>query len=245
MSIASRRLQPRSSQSWFTGKPKFAPSQRPSPVLELGLEPSKIKSDSDDGEDTDAETEAARTVSLAWKEIANERFRDDAQPEFCDSPCIWLFSYYDSETGALENVGCMRVHHRSFFRKCWDALTAILLIWMAFSLPITVGFKVENNFLQKFDLVIDLCFLVDLVLGFLTTFEDHNKHTVTELRIIAKEYLSGWFIVDFVSSLPVQWLGLDLYVPTQAPVSYTHLRAHETVLDLVCRLLLEKKKTEH
>ena len=27
------------------------------------------------------------------------------------------------------------------------------------------------------------------------------------------------------------------------PVSYTHLRAHETVLDLVCRLLLEKKKT--
>ena len=28
----------------------------------------------------------------------------------------------------------------------------------------------------------------------------------------------------------------------EAPVSYTHLRAHETVLDLVCRLLLEKKK---
>ena len=28
-------------------------------------------------------------------------------------------------------------------------------------------------------------------------------------------------------------------------VSYTHLRAHETVLDLVCRLLLEKKKTSH
>ena len=26
-------------------------------------------------------------------------------------------------------------------------------------------------------------------------------------------------------------------------VSYTHLRAHETVLDLVCRLLLEKKKS--
>ena len=25
------------------------------------------------------------------------------------------------------------------------------------------------------------------------------------------------------------------------PVSYTHLRAHETVLDIVCRLLLEKK----
>ena len=28
-------------------------------------------------------------------------------------------------------------------------------------------------------------------------------------------------------------------------VSYTHLRAHETVLDLVCRLLLEKKKNKN
>ena len=27
-------------------------------------------------------------------------------------------------------------------------------------------------------------------------------------------------------------------------VSYTHLRAHETVLDLVCRLLLAKKNTD-
>ena len=29
------------------------------------------------------------------------------------------------------------------------------------------------------------------------------------------------------------------------PVSYTHLRAHETVLDLVCRLLLENKKRKY
>ena len=28
------------------------------------------------------------------------------------------------------------------------------------------------------------------------------------------------------------------------PVSYTHLRAHETRHDLVCRLLLEKKKSK-
>ena len=30
----------------------------------------------------------------------------------------------------------------------------------------------------------------------------------------------------------------------ETAVSYTHLRAHETVLDLVCRLLLEKKNKE-
>ena len=36
------------------------------------------------------------------------------------------------------------------------------------------------------------------------------------------------------------WLSSGL--GGEISVSYTHLRAHETVLDLVCRLLLEKKK---
>ena len=36
-------------------------------------------------------------------------------------------------------------------------------------------------------------------------------------------------------------LGLELSTCPDA-VSYTHLRAHETRHDLVCRLLLEKKK---
>src|SRR5664280_1171304 len=43
----------------------------------------------------------------------------------------------------------------------------------------------------------------------------------------------------------IQWLISERSagkIGNQYPVSYTHLRAHETVLDLVCRLLLEKKK---
>ena len=44
-----------------------------------------------------------------------------------------------------------------------------------------------------------------------------------------------------VAVVCAMWLtGFDV----ECPVSYTHLRAHETVLDLVCRLLLEKKKKE-
>ena len=44
-------------------------------------------------------------------------------------------------------------------------------------------------------------------------------------------------------------IGVFFFLPimaaitiTTGSVSYTHLRAHETVLDLVCRLLLEKNK---
>src|SRR5665811_901228 len=36
-----------------------------------------------------------------------------------------------------------------------------------------------------------------------------------------------------------RFVQLLAYPAGRHPVSYTHLRAHETVLDLVCRLLLE------
>src|SRR5450756_2650187 len=44
------------------------------------------------------------------------------------------------------------------------------------------------------------------------------------------------------------WLGFSPVMAVAivaVPVSYTHLRAHETRHDLVCRLLLEKKKNEN
>src|SRR5680860_1609850 len=47
---------------------------------------------------------------------------------------------------------------------------------------------------------------------------------------------SGVAQADWVRS---SWLN------TYIPVSYTHLRAHETDSYLVCRLLLEKKKKNH
>ena len=65
----------------------------------------------------------------------------------------------------------------------------------------------------------------------------------------------GLIIISFIAfislGLPdgllgVAWPGIreyfDLPVDALGTVSYTHLRAHETLRYLVCRLLLEKKK---
>ena len=51
------------------------------------------------------------------------------------------------------------------------------------------------------------------------------------------ERLDGRAVLEQVAELIQPFEHTDF-----AAVSYTHLRAHETVLDLVCRLLLEKKK---
>ena len=49
--------------------------------------------------------------------------------------------------------------------------------------------------------------------------------------------IAGTFLVPGLKNIALMALALVI-----GAVSYTHLRAHETVLDFVCRLLLEKKK---
>ncbi len=56
------------------------------------------------------------------------------------------------------------------------------------------------------------------------------------------DQISDALIDHFLAFDPDSKVACETLVTT-GPVSYTHLRAHETVLDLVCRLLLEKKKT--
>ena len=55
-----------------------------------------------------------------------------------------------------------------------------------------------------------------------------------------EEKLADGLFVNTEGKVLGKHRGYPFY--TIGPVSYTHLRAHETVLDLVCRLLLEKKQ---
>src|SRR5665648_1162017 len=48
--------------------------------------------------------------------------------------------------------------------------------------------------------------------------------------------------ITLLDQLAEQLIGYGTNVVAIKSVSYTHLRAHETRHDLVCRLLLEKKK---
>src|SRR5665811_228573 len=76
-------------------------------------------------------------------------------------------------------------------------------------------------------------------------FEEWMGITITFMDGYGVDDLANlWFEGGASSELgqEEEWPGPSLKTFFNAPVSYTHLRAHETVLDLVCRLLLEKKK---
>ena len=63
-----------------------------------------------------------------------------------------------------------------------------------------------------------------------------KKRPIKKQDFGVKEYMvDGIKVISKPSTKDI--ISVALYA-----VSYTHLRAHETVLDLVCRLLLENKK---
>ena len=57
------------------------------------------------------------------------------------------------------------------------------------------------------------------------------------LELLARKQFDGTVVVEVSTRKAASRAEREA-----APVSYTHLRAHETVLDLVCRLMLEKNK---
>ena len=63
--------------------------------------------------------------------------------------------------------------------------------------------------------------------------------TLVVVIIMPPSILLILFVYDRFSIFGYHWSERDMWMGS---VSYTHLRAHETVLDLVFRLLLEKKQ---
>ena len=49
-------------------------------------------------------------------------------------------------------------------------------------------------------------YIADIILNFRTTFVNKKGEVVSGSRKIAKQYLRGWFILDFIAALPFDLL---------------------------------------
>src|SRR5665811_1995660 len=80
-------------------------------------------------------------------------------------------------------------------------------------------------------------------------FIDWEDHEERMQGLLTRYYRKAEIVLHEVTSKSAARQALEAYFAGEleainGSVSYTHLRAHETVLDLVCRLLLEKKKNK-
>ena len=70
-----------------------------------------------------------------------------------------------------------------------------------------------------------------------------DEDAVVAMLVSGIEVAKKHGITQVASTSIEEWMKPGATPKIGVAVSYTHLRAHETVLDLVCRLLLEKKTT--
>ena len=87
----------------------------------------------------------------------------------------------------------------------WDLFIVTLAILTSFTAPIEFVFThLEDSANYRAAMyLIDLIFIVDVGVNFRTTFISHDGQEVKDVRSIAKRYIRGMFIFDFLSSLPL------------------------------------------
>ncbi|KAM3619052.1 uncharacterized protein V6R79_002287 [Siganus canaliculatus] len=117
----------------------------------------------------------------------------------------------EKEQERVKSAGNWIIHPYSDFRFYWDFTMLMFMVGNLIIIPVGITFFKDETTTPWiiFNVVSDTFFLVDLVLNFRTgiVFED-NTEIILDPDKIKKKYLKSWFVVDFVSSIPVDYIFL-------------------------------------
>lgn len=97
----------------------------------------------------------------------------------------------------------------------WDFLIGICLVYTCFVLPYTISFIEPGDTFDKYYFiflkssedqiigrVIDGLFMIDILSIFITAYIDNDDNLIVNKKQIALNYLTGWFIFDFIGVFP-------------------------------------------
>ncbi|XP_069506184.1 potassium/sodium hyperpolarization-activated cyclic nucleotide-gated channel 3 isoform X2 [Ambystoma mexicanum] len=122
------------------------------------------------------------------------------------------------EQQRVKKAGFWIIHPYSDFRFYWDLIMLLLMVGNLIILPVGITFFKDENTPPwiVFNVLSDTFFLADLVLNFRTgiVVED-NTEIILEPHTIKMKYLRSWFLVDFISSIPVDYIFLIVDLETQ------------------------------
>ena len=88
------------------------------------------------------------------------------------------------------------------YKKMWDLLIAILILYSAIITPYEIAFS-DSNKSSWFEILIDIFLAIDIVLTFFSAYTDEEENLVKNHKKIIKKYLKSWFIIDIISVLPL------------------------------------------
>jgi len=97
----------------------------------------------------------------------------------------------------------------TLFKMLWNILIIIMLAYTATIAPFRIAFYEDtgtfwSKFYNIFDTFVDIVFGMDIIVNFLSAYEKNNGKFEYSLKRISINYLTGFFLIDFVATIPIQ-----------------------------------------
>ncbi|XP_016054175.1 PREDICTED: potassium/sodium hyperpolarization-activated cyclic nucleotide-gated channel 1 [Miniopterus natalensis] len=109
--------------------------------------------------------------------------------------------------------GCMVLPKEPVWsgRFYWDLIMLIMMVGNLVIIPVGITFFTEQTTTPWiiFNVASDTVFLLDLIMNFRTgTVNEDSSEIILDPKVIKMNYLKSWFVVDFISSIPVDYIFL-------------------------------------
>lgn len=101
------------------------------------------------------------------------------------------------------------IHPDSYFYKIYNLLLSLVLLLLVITIPFEINdgeFLESNSLYFTMLLTFEGLFVIDIILNFITIIEDDMGYEITDMDKVCWNYMSAWFIIDLISSIPINIL---------------------------------------
>jgi uncharacterized protein (UPF0333 family) len=90
------------------------------------------------------------------------------------------------------------------YKLYFDLVIAVMVLASSLTVPYRMGFGISSSIQWSVaDGITEVFFCLDLILSFMTAFEYKDSTLDTSPKNIAFRYLRSWFLIDFLSAVPL------------------------------------------
>jgi hypothetical protein len=94
-------------------------------------------------------------------------------------------------------------------RLAWDTIGILLVVYISIRMPYSVAFESQEDDagyqFWSLNFLMDMFFLVDILINFRTGFYDRGELCM-DPALVRRNYLTGYFLIDLVASIPYDML---------------------------------------
>jgi hypothetical protein len=106
---------------------------------------------------------------------------------------------------------------KSTFVKYWDLIIILITFYSITFTPYYLAFsEADNSFNVLFlEMFFDIVFIIDILINFFIEFYNYEEELVKNFYLIAMNYLTGWFLVDLLASIPGSTISFILLLTSE------------------------------